>query len=72
MLTKHQAIHWLLQLMVSAWHIHQIIKGKLNLKIKFRFKCSSNGKESVRNVGDLGSIPVWGRSPGEGHGKPFQ
>ena len=27
-----------------------------------------NGKESTCNVGDLGSIPGLGRSPGEGNG----
>ena len=32
----------------------------------------SAGKESVRNVGDLGSIPGLGRYPGEGKGYPLQ
>ena len=32
----------------------------------------SDGKESACNVGDLGSIPDLGRSPGGGHGNPFQ
>ena len=32
----------------------------------------SDGKESAFNVGDLGSIPAWGRSPGEGNGYPLQ
>ena len=32
----------------------------------------SAGKESTCNVGDLGSIPGLGRSPGEGKGYPFQ
>ena len=32
------------------------------------FLGSSNGKESACNVGHLGSIPRFGRSPGEGHG----
>ena len=27
-----------------------------------------DGKESARNVGDLGLIPGWERSPGEGNG----
>ena len=31
----------------------------------------SDGKESAHNVGDLGSIPGLGRSPGEGHGNPL-
>ena len=30
------------------------------------------GKESACSAGDPGSIPGWGRSPGEGTGYPFQ
>ena len=33
---------------------------------------SSVGKESVCSVGDLGSIPELGGSPGEGKGYPLQ
>ena len=36
------------------------------------FPSSSAGKESTCNVGDLGSIPGLGRSPGEGKGCPLQ
>ena len=32
----------------------------------------SDGKESACNVGNLGSIPGLGRSPGRGHGNPLQ
>ena len=32
----------------------------------------SECKESACNVGDLGSVPSWVRSPGEGNGKPLQ
>ena len=32
----------------------------------------SDGKASVYNVGDLGSIPGSGRAPGEGNGNPLQ
>ena len=32
----------------------------------------SVGKESAGNVEDPGSIPGWGRSPGEGNGNPLQ
>ena len=32
----------------------------------------SNGKVSVYNAGDLGSIPGSGRSAGQGHGNPLQ
>ena len=37
-----------------------------------RFPGGSVGKESACNAGDTGSIPVSGRSPGEGNGNPFQ
>ena len=36
------------------------------------FPCGSAGEESVCNVGDLGSIPWLGRSPGEWKGYPLQ
>ena len=36
------------------------------------FPGGSAGKESVCSVGDLGSIPGLGRSPGEGKGYPLQ
>ena len=36
------------------------------------FPGGSDGKESVCNAGDLGSIPGLGRSPGEGNGYPLQ
>ena len=36
------------------------------------FPGGSDGKESVYNVRDTGSIPGSGRSPGEGHGNPLQ
>ena len=36
------------------------------------FSCGSAGKESTRNVGDLGLIPGLGRSPGEGKGYLLQ
>ena len=32
----------------------------------------SAGKESTCNAGDPGSIPGWGRSPGEGVGYPLK
>ena len=33
---------------------------------------SSVGKESVCSAGDPGSIPGWGRSPGERNGNPLR
>ena len=36
------------------------------------FPSGSEGKASVYNAGDLGSIPGLGRSPEEGNGNPLQ
>ena len=36
------------------------------------FPGGSDSKSSVHTVGDLGSIPGWGRSPGEGNDNPLQ
>ena len=36
------------------------------------FPGGSDGKASAYNVGDPGSIPWSGRSPGEGNGNPLQ
>ena len=36
------------------------------------FPGGSDGQESACSVGDLGSIPGLGRSPGERHGYPLQ
>ena len=36
------------------------------------FPGGSDGKQSACNAGNLGLIPGWGRSPGEGNGTPLQ
>ena len=36
------------------------------------FPGGSDGKESICNMGDQGSIPELGRSPGGGYGNPLQ
>ena len=35
------------------------------------FPGGSDCKESSLSAGDPGSVPGWGRSPGEGHGNPL-
>ena len=35
-------------------------------------RCGSDGKQSTCNAEGLGSIPGWGRSPGEGNDYPLQ
>ena len=36
------------------------------------FPGGSDGKESAYNMGNIGSISGYRRSPGEGNGNPFQ
>ena len=45
---------------------------RLSTSVFLGFSGGSAGKESTCNVGDLGSIPGLGRSPGEGDGCPLQ
>ena len=42
-----------------------------NTTVNKGFPCGSAGKESACNVGDLGSIPGLGRSPGERKSDPL-
>ena len=47
-------------------------RDRLPSPVLLNFPCGSAGKESVCNVGDIGSTPGLGRSPGEGKGYPLQ
>ena len=44
----------------------------LPIPVFISFPGGSAGKDSTCNVGDLGSVPEMGRSPGEGNGYPLQ
>ena len=57
----------------GAWQatVHGVTKSQTRLS-DFTFFLVSGGKESACNVGDLGSIPGLGRSPGEEKGSPLQ
>ena len=46
--------------------------NNISIKLSPGFPGGSDGKESACNVGDPGSIPGLGRSPGGGHGNPLQ
>ena len=46
-------------------------RDRLPTPVFLGFPGGSDGKESACNVGDLGSIPGLGRSPGGGHGNPL-
>ena len=56
---------------VHGW-LNNNNKGFLINLITTMLPCGSDGKESICNTGDLGSIPGLGRSPGGGHGNPLQ
>ena len=60
--------HWL-----DSW-VGKILwrRDRLPTPAFLGFPGGSAGKESACNAGDLGSIPGWGRSPGEGIGYPLQ
>ena len=47
-------------------------RHRLPIPVFLGFPCSTTGKETACNVGDLGSIPGLGRSPKEGKGYPLQ
>ena len=47
-------------------------RDRLPIPVFVGFPVGSAGKESTCNVGDLGSTPGLGRSPGEGKGYPLQ
>ena len=47
-------------------------RDRLPTAVFLGFLGGSAEKESACNVGDLGSMPELGRSPGEGKGHPFQ
>ena len=49
-----------------------LLRKKLEVNLCQSFSGGSDGKESACNVGELGSIPGLGRSPGEGKGYPVQ
>ena len=61
---------------LSDWSDLSILKTSLHIwgqvMCTKSFPSGSDGKESACYVGDLGSIPGWGRSPGDGNGNPLQ
>ena len=62
--------------LLMIFHLKQSKKQKHSQVIlpesQVCFPCGSAVKEYACNVGDLGSIPELGRSPGEGKGYPLQ
>ena len=56
----------------SEWREAVCFCEKSSFSLDEGFLVGSDGKESARNAGDSGLIPELGRSPGGGHGNPFQ
>ena len=56
----------------SSKDVKSLLKYLGKVIIFVGFPGGSDGKESVCSAGDQGSIPGWGRFPGEGHGNPLQ
>ena len=54
---------------ISSFHYQSL--GAFLLNKLLGLPCGSAGKESACNVGDLGSVPGLGKSPGEGKGYPL-
>ena len=67
-----------LLLPASKGHLHSLACGLfdardfITLTSELGNPGGSDGKMSTCNVGDLGSVPGLGRSPGGGHGNPAQ
>ena len=70
-------------IVLALWNFLNLRRGQFSLfyffgiiicifTLTLGFPGGSAGKESACNVGDLGSIPGVGRSPGEGKGYPLQ
>ena len=59
--------------MVQVSSVSILVTGDLLHKLGclWGFSGGPDGKESAYNAGDLGSIPGWGRSPGEENGNPL-
>ena len=55
-----------------SFRLQQLVLFKMLLVPPWGFPGGSDGRESTCNAGDLGLLPGWGRSPGEGKGNPLQ
>ena len=62
--------------MINPFHLMRLLLIVFLIKLlplfSKDFPGGSDGKASVYNAGDLGSLPGLGRFPGEGDGNPLQ
>ena len=66
---RNNSLTW--QILLAITHINESYLG-VGGRHFLGFPDGSVGKESTCNIGDGGSIPGLGRSPGGGHGNPLQ
>ena len=57
---------------LASWEAPGMGRNSVFFLPTLGFPGGSDGKESTCSVGDLGSIPAFGRSPGERNSYPFQ
>ena len=73
---KHQTdikgINWKVSIPPIPIHPISLTPNFYSSSGSLGFPCGLAGKESACNVGDLGSTPGLGRSPGKGKGYPLQ
>ena len=63
----------MLETQFDSWVGEDLLdKDRLPTPVVLGSPCGSAGKESACNVGDLGSTPGLGRSPGDGKGYSLQ
>ena len=60
----------LLDSLFSAYRGQSHVTSTYLISSKGQASLVAHGKESTCNAGVAGSIPGWGRSPGEGDGNP--
>ena len=68
---KKERSIWLFRLLGGETSVWSPKYNKMLIGQTMGFPGGSDGKESTYNVGDLGSIPGLGRSPGGGQGNPL-
>ena len=67
------SVHGIVQARILEWVAISFSRRSSRLRDWTQvFPGGSDGKESSCNVGDPGSIPGLGKSPGEGNGNPLQ
>ena len=57
---------------LNKWEGDELTEPEIFIERYYVWGGGSAGRNPPANAGDTGSIPGWGRSPGEGNGNPLQ